>query len=475
MPPQIGALIIGIGILGLFWLDRDPGARTSKALWIPTVWLLINGSRPVSQWLEAAGWNTGPPINSTDLYLDGSPIDRNVFAVLLFAALVVLVSRRHVVGSLLHENGLILLFFSYCAISILWSDYPFVTFKHWTKGMGDLAMVLVVLTDPDPKLAFKRLLTRAGFLLVPLSVLLIKYYPELGQGYNHWTWIQEYVGVSTTKNMLGMICLICGIASVWRFEAVWRDRGGLHRTQRLIAHGALLAMVLWLFSLAHSMTSLSCFLMATSLIVTTSLPVLRRKPSAVHILVAATVGVAFFALFMDPGGGLVESLGKDPTLTGRTQIWNLVLGLHANPLVGTGYESFWLGDRLQQVWNVYPGIQEAHDGYLEMYLNLGFIGLALLLVIIAAGYHKAITRFYHDANWGKLSLAYFVIAVIYSFTEAGFRMLCPIWIVFLLVTVATPLVTESSLSDNEHLRDNSAECESRVDPAVGIRIHWEAN
>ena len=47
--------------------------------------------------------------------------------------------------------------------------------------MGDLAMVLVVLTDPDPKLAFKRLLTRAGFLLVPLSVLLIKYYPELGK------------------------------------------------------------------------------------------------------------------------------------------------------------------------------------------------------------------------------------------------------------------------------------------------------
>ena len=41
MSPQIGALIVGIGILGLFWLDRDPDARTSKALWIPMVWLLF--------------------------------------------------------------------------------------------------------------------------------------------------------------------------------------------------------------------------------------------------------------------------------------------------------------------------------------------------------------------------------------------------------------------------------------------------
>src|SRR2546422_8158792 len=39
----------------LFWLDRDWTARTSKALWIPGVWLWILGSRELSQWLAALG------------------------------------------------------------------------------------------------------------------------------------------------------------------------------------------------------------------------------------------------------------------------------------------------------------------------------------------------------------------------------------------------------------------------------------
>ena len=75
----------------------------------------------------------------------------------------------------------ILIFFPYCALSILWADYPLVAFKHWNKGIGDLVMVLVVLTDPEPAAAFKRLLSRLGFVLLPLSILFIKYYPSIGR------------------------------------------------------------------------------------------------------------------------------------------------------------------------------------------------------------------------------------------------------------------------------------------------------
>ena len=57
---------------------------------------------------------------------------------LLFAALAVVVGRVDKVAPLLRRNVPILLFFFYCAVSILWSDFPFVALKRWTKSLGDL-------------------------------------------------------------------------------------------------------------------------------------------------------------------------------------------------------------------------------------------------------------------------------------------------------------------------------------------------
>ena len=139
MPPSIASIIYAVGILVLFHLDRDDGPRMSKALWIPAVWLFLTSSRGVSLWLGMA-----PLRGSVDVYVEGSPIDRAVYTGLVIAALAVVISRMDRVGPLLRKNGQILLFFAFCAVSILWSDFPFVAFKRWIKSVGDLAMVLII-------------------------------------------------------------------------------------------------------------------------------------------------------------------------------------------------------------------------------------------------------------------------------------------------------------------------------------------
>lgn len=81
MTPQIASATFVLVILGLFALDRDRNARTSKAVWIPVTWLAIAGSRMVSQWLAATGPSDIPATAvSPGQYLDGSPVDRNVLA-----------------------------------------------------------------------------------------------------------------------------------------------------------------------------------------------------------------------------------------------------------------------------------------------------------------------------------------------------------------------------------------------------------
>lgn len=439
MSPPIATAAFILLIAGLFALDRDRRARTSKGLWLAVVWLLIYGSRPVSQWLSVVGFaGTTVRIDSPEQYLEGSPVDRYVYTCLLTIALTIVLARQQELRTFLRKNGPILLFLGYCAISVLWSDYTFVAFKRWTKIVGDLLIVLIVVTDPQPLTALRRLLSRTAFILLPLSVLFIKYYPELGREYNRWTWLPAYSGITETKNELGMLCLILGLASVWRFLEAYRDGKGATRTHQMLAHGIILVMVFWLFYMANSMTSMACFILAAGLMTVTYLTRVGRRPGVAHFLVASIVLAAGLVLFSGGAGGILSSVGRDPTLTGRTGIWDAVLSVSGNPLVGTGFESFWLGDRLRKVWAMtMNGLQEAHNGYLEVYLNLGWIGVSMLGVLMMNGYRNVMAGLRRDQRAGSLNLAFFVAAVIYNFTEAGFRETTLVWI-FLLMAVAWP-------------------------------------
>ncbi|PYX52344.1 MAG: hypothetical protein DMG76_29480 [Acidobacteria bacterium] len=433
MAPGIATILCAGGIIGLFVLDRDRNARISKALWIPVLWISLSGSRMVSQWLGLS-----LRIATADQAVEGSPLDRNILAGLIAVGLLVCLRRRREVGALLRANASIVVFFAYCAASILWSDYPFVAFKRWTKAIGDLVMILIVLSDPDRSAAMKRFVARIGFLLVPASILLIKYYPGLGQVYGLEGKVR-YTGVTLDKNTLGAVCLISGVGCVWRLVEALRGQGNARKAGPLIAQITLLAMVLWLFQKADSMTSLACFVLAAALMAVTSFRALAGRRAVVHLLVGGVLCFAFAALFLEVGAGLVETVGRDSTLTGRADLWKHLLSMNEHPIFGSGFETFWLGKRLEDLWQIYwwqPN--ESHNGYLEVFLNLGWIGEALLAVVIAAGYRNLAGASRHDPDTGGLRLAYFVAGAAYGLTEAAFRVLSPVWIVFLLAISAVP-------------------------------------
>ena len=316
MSPLISAVLCVLGILTLFKFDADPKSRTSPALWLSVAWLLINGSRPLTGWFESSDL-----VLSAQNLEEGNPLDRNVYLLILIAAVIVLIGRWAKVTKILHANPAIPLFLFYCAASIVWSDYSFVSFKRWIKLVGDFAMVLIVLTDPDRSSAIKRVLTRVAFVLIPVSVLLIKYYPQLAIYYDPWSGRRMVSGVAVDKNMLGMTCLVFGLGVFSQVFSLYLDKKNRVRTRRLIAQGAILAMVFWLFHQADSMTSFSCFIMGSVVIAVMSLFKIARKPAIVHLLVAVLVGVSFSTLFLHIGSGALETMGRNPTLTGRTEIW----------------------------------------------------------------------------------------------------------------------------------------------------------
>lgn len=433
MDPRIAAVMLAFGILGLFVLDRDSKAQTSKALWIPVMWLSISSSRMVSQWLG------GSIVESADQLVEGNPLDARVYAALVVAGLMVLLARRRRVKTFLQANWPLLIFLVYCAVSISWSEFPLVAFKRWTKALGDLAMILIVLTDDEPVAALKRVLARPGFVLIPLSILFIKYYPALGQAYSPWNGTAYNTGVATGKNGLGVICLVFGLASVWRLLEAVRNEEGTRRVRSIIVHGTVMAQALWLFRMADSATSFVCFLIGSFLMTVTSLRAFAQKPAVVHLLVASMLLVVVYGTLLNPSAGLTDMVGRDSTLTGRTALWDELLPMAANPWAGTGYESFWLGERLEAIWRInwwHP--LQAHNGYLEVFLDLGWVGLALLGLVMACGYRNVFRLLRGDSETVNLKLAYMVVAAAYNLTEFAFKEIHPLWIVFLLAVMAVP-------------------------------------
>jgi exopolysaccharide production protein ExoQ len=439
MSPSLASLIYACGIAGLFYLNRDNSVRTSKALWLSVVYLWVIGSRPVSEWLGI----TSPGISNDQL--EGSPVDAAFFGILLIAAVCVLVHRGRRTLTFLNANAPILIFFLFCLLSVCWSDFPGVAFKRWIKAIGDLAMILIVVTDEQPVAALRRLFSRTGFILLPLSLLFIKYYPNLGRSYETWTGAPMNAGLTNDKNALGVITFVLLLGAVWRVLALLRsDEKTPNRRRHLLAQGAILAIGIWLLSLANSVTSTVSFALGAGLMLVTSLRFMRRKPAAVHVLVLLLLVTATLVMLLGGEASAAQALGRNSTLTGRTDIWAAVIPMSPNPLIGAGFESFWLSPRVhERLWDVFTGLplNEAHNGYIEVYLELGWVGLGLIGLILIDGYRRSVKAFRRDPGLGGLLIAYILTAMVYSVTEAGFRMMDPIWIFFLLAVIEASIIT----------------------------------
>ena len=421
MIPKFATLICVLCIFYLFRIDKGTDEDVSRAIWIPYLWIFFSASRYASQWLDL-----GSPgeVNTEVAYSEGSPLDRIVFLFLFIGGIWVLRVRKIDWFDLSRRNLWIWFFFLYAALSILWSDDLFVSFKRWIKGVGNLVMALVIMTEKRPYEALAFTMRRLGFILIPLSVLFIRFYPELGRAYHMGA--PMFTGVCFQKNSLGQLLVVLGTYFCWEiFIRKWKPEG-LVKQIRNTVFLFMLPMILWLLYMAHSATAIACMLISLCFFFFCRLPIMVKNPQ--RILSYGLSALGFFILLdvlFNLKDKIIRLLGREPDLTDRTPVWEMVIKMVDNPLIGTGYESFWSGDRLVEIWAqmgvTSGGIIQAHNGYIEIYLSLGIIGLILLIGSIVRGILNA--QLYLSKNYGYaiLRIAFIFIVVINNYTEATYK------------------------------------------------------
>jgi exopolysaccharide production protein ExoQ len=369
----IPALLCCLFFIGfLLVLDSRRRGHVSWTIWIPTILLLILGSRSVSLWL-GQGQVGGPVGNDAER----SPLDQAFFFLVLASSLTIATLRHVRWGKLIVSNIPLMMFYVYFAISISWSGDPLGSTKRLVKDFGMLSVISLILSEKNPLEAIRTVYVRCACVLFPLSVVFNHWFPQFARSFSV-EGEPVYTGVTTQKNTLGEIVLVFSLFLIWDYLETrpakwqWRD----FPWDRLL----LLGMGLQLLSVCQSKTALLCLFLGAALIVRSGRFASKMVSRIVLVGALSLPYLLFFAQqFNSVIAPMVEAMGRNMTFTGRTDIWEHITSRTVNPLIGAGYWNFWGGPGGFEISELMQtSIPNAHNGYLDIYLDGGIIGLILL-------------------------------------------------------------------------------------------------
>lgn len=414
--PSILAIILCTAfVLFLLRLDHKQSSEMTRALWIPTIWMLYIASKPLGIWFPSLG---GDPES-------GSPLDRAFLIVLMCVALWILVRRKYDWRAAMKENAWVVVLIIFMLVSILWSDIPYISFKRWIREFQAVLMAFVVHSEPLPRQALESILRRTTYILIPFSLLLIKYFPVYGRIYGRWSGGEQWIGVALQKNGLCRLCLIATFFLIW--SLIRRRQGQNPPVWKYQTHAEIFILVITIRlmggpggSLSYSATAITA--LGVGFLVYLGFHLLKKFGInlGASILMTIVVIIIIFGIvtFFVGGSNLnfyISIVNRDPTLTDRTEIWASLLPVAMQrAILGRGFGGFWT-PRTRDAFEV----SEAHSGYLDVLLNLGFVGILLVSTFLLSSCRKAHSELSHDFDWAVLWICFLVMAVVHNITETS--------------------------------------------------------
>ena len=308
------------------------------------------------------------------------------------------------IAKLLARNRAIIAYVCFIVISAAWSMHPDLTLR---RGLGCILTILVAaylavrFDEKDKMKLFSFVFAIAA--IVSLFAMMA------GQSQ------QSDETAVYAKNTLGRIMSFAIFVELYLLalgngRPIWRF--------------GLLGIYLTLLIISHSVTGWIC---AMIFLAGTAIYIVGKRDKLAGLI--ALITFAWLLLFLQLGlwynaDPLLAVVGKNSTLTGRTDIWLATLDLiKQKPLLGWGYMATWVptDPETAAVWEEFRwAVPNAHSAYLDVALQLGLVGLGLLLTIIAVVWHRARAC----CKRGILPLGWFSLlliagALLYGVSETG--------------------------------------------------------
>jgi exopolysaccharide production protein ExoQ len=328
----------------------------------------------------------------------------------------------------------LLVYLAFAGASVLWAFSPERSFIRY------LQQVMIVTSIALPAMLAARTvdMMRALFLCLAFALILNVFFVLRGDS----TIVMEnfklvnigYQGYFSTKNQLGECASVAFLLSI--HEILQR---GWRRALGIIVNFIAILLVF----LSHSKTAFGLALICPLLAWLTLL--LKKVTRLSPAIILLTIPLCYALLSIISKYSIISRVSymlyNDSTLTGRTIIWDFARDeIARRPLFGWGYQSFWLVPDSPSFEG--PGwvkmMPNAHNGYYDTMLEMGYAGLAFLLVFIIATLHSIGRVADRDPTRARLVLSLALFFILYNFFESlwmrGFEFL---WLVFLVTAAET--------------------------------------
>jgi len=359
-------------------------------------------------------WIGGPPftdrISEVSEITSSNLINQIVIVSLFLLASISLYPLRSELISLLKKEKFLLAFLSWCLISIIWSDFRFISVKRYFQVIAGVIICCAYLLHTDSSAQVIKDLKAIIFVYIILTVLSIILIPAATDPV-----FKSWRGLASHKNMLGQISLMSLL--IWFYA--FRNEKGKDKLAALAM--SLTSFVLLLGSKSSTPLATLAVLASLGLVLavdnrTKTLGV-GRFFSVLTFLTA--VGIIIAIMSTDPGilTSLPVLFGKDSSFSGRVDIWAYIYNeTQRHFLLGSGYGSFWIVEntRLLELYEtVYTIIFQSHLGYLDLLNEVGIVGLILFFLMIFK-YFSNLSK----AGWNHLSLWFIVGTLVINLQES---------------------------------------------------------
>lgn len=315
-----------------------------------------------------------------------STIDFSLVAkvsLLLYAVTFVLLALRwkRVVFTITDNKFLWMLIGIVC-FSYFWSVEPGDTFRFSIYALGTTSFGLYLAT----RYTLREQVDIFSWTYACMAILSILFAVALPQ-YGIMGGVHEgaFRGIFTHKNQFGAIMVPAVI--VFLLKALRKEKYSW-------IYWTFLATTIALLILSRSTTALATTTIMLILCLIYRIFRWRYEIMVSAILVAiiaAIVGLIWFTGHVG-SDSLLDAVGKDSTFSGRTIIWELVWHkILQRPWLGYGLAAFWNelnGPSTYVILAMGINVVYAHNGFLDMCLSIGFVGLFIFL----ASYFGTATR-----------------------------------------------------------------------------------
>lgn len=308
-------------------------------------------------------------------------------------------------------------------LSVVWSAAPEVTVRRSAALLGTTLLGAYLATRYDLEELMRLLAWTLGIAAI-LSLVFALALPSYGVVHtstaDYFEGGEGWKGIYGVKNALGaamalgaVVFLLLVLGKPKRRWVLWTCFG--------LSVGILLS--------SNSVTALVSFLVVLALLPLYKALRWQYTLTVPFLILALLIGGTSAAWLLDNLESVLVALGRDATLTGRTEIWPVVLdSVWQRPWLGYGYGGFWLGWAGESAhlwlrttalfWPDPVGPEHAHNGFLDLWLNLGLLGVSVFALSTLKAFSKAVVwASSTKTTEGLWPLAYLTLMLLYASTD----------------------------------------------------------